>query len=251
MPKYNNSPIIESVCEIRFTEDSEWDLTIPGLIFEDIQSEYPQKGQRSTQEINISTSRTQPFTTHHQIKRHDYAVFSTNDKKSSIQVSERVLLINRLKPYQSWADFKSQINTAFEKLNNRADLLGIQRIGLRYINKIEIPTENGKVNMDNYFDFRPFCGGRLPQTHADFIVSCIFPYYDNRDACKVDLLSAMPDKQGSMAFLLSLDYFLAKPRSIPVSQTIEWIETAHGEVEKLFEGCILPPLRGIFQEVKE
>ncbi|OPY52611.1 MAG: hypothetical protein A4E49_01785 [Methanosaeta sp. PtaU1.Bin112] len=251
MPKYNNPPIIESVCEIRFTEDTEWDLTIPGLIFEDIRSEYPQKGQRSTQEINISTSNTHPVTTRHQIKRQDYAVFSTNDTKSSIQVSGRVLLTNRLKPYQSWTDFRSQINTAFETLCKRTKLAGVQRIGLRYINKIEIPTDNGKVKMDNYFDFRPFCGTRLPQTHADFKVSCIFPYYDNRDACKVDLLSAMPDKQGSMAFLLSLDYFLAKPRSIPVSQTIEWIESAHGQVENLFEGCILPPLREIFQEVKE
>jgi len=160
-------------------------------------------------------------------------------------------LTNRLKPYQSWTDFRSQINTAFETLCKRTKLAGVQRIGLRYINKIEIPTDNGKVKMDNYFDFRPFCGTRLPQTHADFKVSCIFPYYDNRDACKVDLLSAMPDKQGSMAFLLSLDYFLAKPRSIPVSQTIEWIESAHGQVENLFEGCILPPLREIFQEVKE
>jgi uncharacterized protein (TIGR04255 family) len=251
MPKYNNPPIIESVCEIRFSDDTNWDITVPGLIFEDIRNEYPQKEQRTTQEINISMSGIAFPRTRSQIKRQDYAVFLTDDKKSRIQVGPRILLINQLKPYSAWNDFKSQVNYAFQKLSVRVELAGVQRIGLRYINKIEIPMENNKVTLEEYFEFRPFCGERLPQTHGEFIVGCVFPYSGGRDLCRIEFTSAMPENEGSLAFLLSLDYFLAKPRSIPVTQSIDWIEEAHGNIENLFEGCILPPLREIFGEVKE
>jgi uncharacterized protein (TIGR04255 family) len=54
MTIYNNSPIIESICEFRFTEDTNWDITVPGLIFEDVRTEYPYKEQRTTQEISLS-----------------------------------------------------------------------------------------------------------------------------------------------------------------------------------------------------
>lgn len=251
MVNYKSPPIIESVCEIKFTDDTNWDITVPGLIFEDIRTDYPQKEQRTKQEINISMSETHPPKTRSQIKRQDYAVFLTNDKKSSIQVGPRVLLINRFRPYQSWSGFKSQIDYAYQKLSNRVELAGVQRIGLRYINKIEILMEDNKVLLDKYFEFKPFCGERLPQTHLNFIVGCVFPYFDGRDLCRVDLTSAVPENEDSMAFLLSLDYFLANPRSIPVTTITEWIEAAHEEVERLFEGCILPPLREIFGEVKE
>jgi uncharacterized protein (TIGR04255 family) len=251
MPKYNNSPIIESVCEFKFTDDTNWDITVPGLIFEDVKTKYSQKEQRSTQEVSISVPNNSSDKSRSQISRFDFAVFSTDDKKSIIQVGPRILLTSRLKPYCTWDDFKSQINYAFLKLNDRVELKGIQRIGLRYVNMIEIPVDQKKVDLEKYFDFRPSCGPRLPQSHGRFVVGCLFPFSDNRDLCNVELRDAAPKNDDSMAFILSIDYFLAKPRSIPVTQSIEWVEEAHDKVETLFEGCILPPLKEIFQEVKE
>jgi uncharacterized protein (TIGR04255 family) len=44
MPKkYEKPPIIEAVCEFRFSGKSKWDLTIPGLIYDSVKDEYPQK----------------------------------------------------------------------------------------------------------------------------------------------------------------------------------------------------------------
>lgn len=248
---YNNPPIIESICEIKFTEDTPWDMTVPGLIFEDIKAQYPEKEQRTTQEISISTLGKDQGKSLPQLKRQDFAIFLTVDKKSQIHVGPRTLLVSRLKPYPTWDDFKSQIDYAFEKLSGRVDLRGTQRIGLRYINKIEIPTETNSVNLERYFEFRPFCGAKLPQLHGNFIVGCVFPFSQERDLCRVELTSAVSEREDSMAFILSIDYFLNRPRSVPVRETMNWVENAYGEIKRLFEGCILPPLREIFQEVRE
>jgi len=251
MVKYNNSPIIESICEFKFTEDTNWDITVPGLIFEDVKMEYLYKEQRTTQEISIAPTTSGSNKAKGQIKRSDFAVFYKEDKKSLIQIGPRILSISRLKPYQTWNDFKSQIGYAFEKLSGRVELNGVQRIGLRYINMIDIPMKENKVEEDNFFEFRPYYGPKLPQLHADFAVGSIFPFHNERDLCKVDLRTALPEVKDSLSFLLSIDYFLAEPRSIPANKSVEWVEEAHTEIETLFEGCILPPLREIFEEVKE
>ena len=39
--RYKNSPIIEAICEFQFEENSEWDLTIPGLVYDRVQNEFP------------------------------------------------------------------------------------------------------------------------------------------------------------------------------------------------------------------
>ena len=197
MVKYNNSPIIESICEFRFTEDTNWDITVPGLIFEDVKTEYPHKEQRTTQEISISPLTAESNKMRGQIKRSDFAVFYKEDKKSLIQIGPRILSTSRLKPYHTWNDFKSQISYAFGKLSGRVELKGVQRIGLRYINRINIPMEENKVTLENYFEFRPYYGPKLPQLHGDFTVGCIFPFHDERDLCKVELRTAMPEIKDS------------------------------------------------------
>jgi uncharacterized protein (TIGR04255 family) len=251
MVRYNNSPIIESICEFKFTEDTDWDITVPGMIFEDVKLDYPYKEQRATQEISVSPQTAESNKVRSQIKRSDFAVFYREDKKSLIQIGPRILSTSRLKPYHTWDDFKSQIGYAFTKLSGRVELKGIQRIGLRYINRINIPMVHNKVTLENYFDFRPHCGPKLPQSHGDFIVGCVFPYFDERDLCKVELRGAMPENKDSLSFLLSIDYFLAGARTISADKSMEWVENAHNEIEKLFEGCILPPLRVLLGEGRE
>ncbi|MCX6670189.1 MAG: TIGR04255 family protein [Methanothrix sp.] len=248
MVKYNNTPIIEAVCEFRFSSDTNWDLTTPGIMYGEIHEEFPHIEQHALQDINLLQDASVKGT---RINTTILARFLSEDKKKLIQVGPRILSINRLKPYHSWSDFKSQINYAFQKLNERVELKGVQRIGLRYVNKIEIPTEQGKVDLEKYFDFRPFCGPNLPQSHANFIAGCLFTYSDERDRCQVQLTDATPEIENALAFLLSIDYFLAKPQSIPITQSMDWIEEAHGVVENLFEGCILPPLREIFCKEEE
>lgn len=251
MVVYNNPPIIESICEFKFTEDTDWDITVPGLIFEDVKDDYPHKEQRTAQEISISPKTAESNEIKSQIRKSDFAIFYKEDKKSLIQIGPRIFSTSRLKPYHTWNEFKSQIDYAFAKLKGRVELKGIQRIGLRYINRINIPMAHNMVILENYFEFRPYCGPKLPQSHGDFIVGCLFPYYDGRDLCKVELKGTMPENNDSLSFLLSVDYFLTKPRGIPVDKSMDWVEDAHTEIETLFEGCILPPLKEIFKEAKE
>lgn len=240
--KYANPPIIEAVCEFRLPPDSQWDLTIPGLIYEEIKNEFPNKEQRLVQEIGIIQS---PQGVQQQMRTTERMFFLSDDRRSFIQVGPRLLAVNRLKPYPHWERFKPQIERAFQALNGTINVETFQRIGLRYINRIELPGQ--LIDLEAYFDFRPFLGQALQQNPVGaFMIGCVFPFSDGKNACKVELTNA----SNSSAFTLDLDYFLAQPQTISVNQTLGWVENAHQHIEEIFEGCITQKLRDVFEEVK-
>lgn len=243
--KYANPPVVEAVCEFRLAPDSTWDLTVPGLVYEKIKDEFPHREQRSIHEVEITQG---PEGLQQQVRTTERVLFFSDDRKMLVQLGPRLLTINCLKPYPTWAGFRPKIERAFNALINTVEVKGLQRIGLRYINRIEIPTS--PVKLEDYLEFYLFLGPRLPQDMANFIAGCEFLYENGRDRCKVQLTPALSSSPEYQALSLDIDYFLAKPRGVEVTEAIDWVEGAHDKVEDVFEGCINDRLRAIFQEVK-
>lgn len=249
MTKYKNPPIIEAACEFVFTNDTEWDSAIPGLIYAadaEAQKLFPNREQRSRNVIvrpPKSSSSEEP-----EIKKKEYTVFLNQEKTMFIKVTERGISVNQLSPYSTWDDFKKNIEYIFNIANKTIKFESLQRIGVRYVNLINIPEKS--IDPQTYFGLSPSLGENLPQKTISFITGVIFPFSDNRDACRVQLLSSAPKDENTMSYTLDIDYSLIEPRSVTADQTLDWIENAHNEVGKLFEGCITDSLRKIFGEVK-
>ncbi|CAG1064783.1 hypothetical protein BAC1_00349 [uncultured bacterium] len=241
--KYENPPIIEAVCEFRLTPDTQWDLTTPGLIYEKISKEFVNKEEISLQEVTLVKTAEG---LQHSVRPDQRIRFLTDDKKTFIQLGTRLLAVNRLKPYSTWEDFKPKIENAFSALNETVDISSFQRIGLRYINRIDIPSQT--VDLDQYFDFKPFLGKGLPQLLKSFIVGCEIPFRDGQDSCKVQLTNTIPETPASSSYVLDLNYFLATAEAISKQDALEWVENAHNILEDIFEGCITDSLRAIFKE---
>jgi uncharacterized protein (TIGR04255 family) len=247
--KYVKSPIVEAVCEIRFTPESRWDLTVPGLFYREVKDKFPLKENRLLRSVNIIPDK--PDMTP-EISDQELAVFLAEDKKTFIQLGLHVplLSINHLGPYHSWNEFQPNIELVFGKLMGieGVDIKGIQRIGLRYINIIEIPEK--PIDPVKYFEYGIRLGEKLPQGVWNYIVSNIFRFFEGRDSCRVQLTDAVPSDPKHLAVRLDFDYYLAKPKAISTDETLDWVETAHQNVEDIFEGCITDELRKLFEEVK-
>lgn len=242
--KYANPPVVEAVCEFRLTPDTSWDMTIPGLVYERLRDEFPNREQRLIQEVELAQG---PEGFQQQIRTSERILFLTEDRKVFVQVGPRLLAINCLKPYPTWENFKPRIRKAFESLNEVTDVKGLQRIGLRYINQIVIPAS--LTELKDYFQFHLSLGPELPQNMVNFVAGCEFAYND-RDLCRVQLMPVASGISEQLTLILDIDYFLAKPRGIEPEQAMEWVEEAHDKVEEIFEGCITDRLREIFGEVK-
>jgi uncharacterized protein (TIGR04255 family) len=241
--KYAKPPIVEAVCEFRLTPETRWDLTVPGLLYERLKGSFPQKEQRMIQEMELTQG---PEGLHQQIRTSERIIFFTEDKKMLVQVGPRLLAINVLKTYPHWEGFKPRIEMAWKSLQAAIEVQGLERIGLRYINHIELPAQGGELA--EYFEFYPFVGQRLPQQMVSFLAGVEFSYADDRDHCRVQF-TRIPASGGRSLFMLDIDYFLARPGAVKPAEALAWVEEAHSRVEEVFEGCITDKLREMFEEV--
>jgi uncharacterized protein (TIGR04255 family) len=241
--KYAKPPIVEALCEFRLTPETRWDLTVPGLLYEKLKESFPQKEQRMIQQMELTGG---PEGLHQQIRMREAIIFFTEDKKMLVQVGPRLLTINVFKPYPHWDGFKPRIEMAWESLQAAIEVQGLERIGLRYINHIELPAQG--VELAEYFEFYPSIGQRLPQQMVAFLTVAEFSYADGRDHCRVQL-TRIPASGGKSLFMLDIDYFLARPGAVKPVEALAWVEEAHSRVEEVFEGCITDKLREMFEEV--
>lgn len=245
--KYANPPIVEAVCEFRLPSDSQWDLTIPGFIYEKVKADFPHREQRLFQEVDLQTSEEG---VRQQVRTTERVLFFSEDRKTFIQIGHHLLAINRLKPYPHWEKFKPHVANVFQALVDTVAFDTLHRIGLRYINRIEIQAMEVPLQLDEYFNFRPTVGPVLEHRPAKaLLVGSVFSFADERDACKVEFTNAVAE-QSKTAFMLDLDYFLAKPQAVSSNQAMDWVEDAHQQVEDIFEGCITQKLRDSFEEIK-
>jgi len=247
--KYVNSPISEAACEFRLPPESKWDMTLPGALFDRLKDTFPNKeSQRSLMlEMKMGPSATEGW--QQQLRPVERMRFLSSDRKTTIVVDDRVIVVSRLRPYESWSQFKPMIQLAFDVLAEVVEFSKLVRVGLRYINRIEIPAST--FELEEYFQFRPELGSTLSKrSFTGFIVGAEIPFAEGRDLCRIQLTNAVPGKGGESAFVLDIDYFMVKSDDFPKQKVLGWIEEAHEELERMFEGCLTERLREIFGLVK-
>jgi len=240
--KYGFSPIIEAICEFRFEPNQNWDLTTPGILYEKIKERFPLKEQKAVFPTEIQINLKNPPS--QIIKQTSQILFYTENKKNSINVGLNSIAIHCLKPYPKWDVFKPNIEFAYKGLSEIVNDLQLKRIGLRYVNEIEI--DKAPVDLEKYFKFRPFLGEGLPGEVQNFIVGCESRLKDGQDLCRYHLTSSKgTDKTTN--FTLDIDYFINEQDFSKV-EPLDWVDNAHKEISNIFEGSITEELRDLFKE---
>jgi uncharacterized protein (TIGR04255 family) len=171
--------------------------------------------------------------------------FLREDGNALVQVGPNLLAVNHLKPYPGWETFVPMIQQAYRAYAETAPPTAIQRIGLRYINRIELPGPT--VELEEYLNFYPYLGADLPQDYGEFTVSIKTALNGLRDGLQMVLTTADTGNADVVAFVLDTDYFLAKPGAISMDEAFSWVDEAHDRLEQIFEGCISDKLRQVFQ----
>jgi uncharacterized protein (TIGR04255 family) len=245
--KYKNPPLVEALCEFHFEQNSPWDLVIPGLIYEKVRTSFPERKQIRVHSLEALQGAN---VLRQNIRITDRMQFLREDEKAFIQIGVNLLAVNHLKPYPSWEEFLPLIKEGFQAYSEIAKPKNIQRIGLRYINHIDI--HEGKIDLKDYFGFRPEMDNEIFQNFGLFNIGVHIPYKQEKEFLKIELASKISKNPDVLEFVLDLNYFLIKTENVilEADNVFEWLNTAHDQIEKAFESCITQKLRAIFEEVK-
>lgn len=240
--RYANPPIQEMICLFLLGERTPWDITIPGLLYEHLKAEFPRKQHQPAQEVNV---RPIPEGFVQEFRRREQIWLFAETGNAIVQISTRMVSFHALRPYPSWEAIRPKIYLLWNSLQRALPAIEIEYLGLRYVNRISLPSEDWGL----YLTYYPFWGQTFPSNRVGFAMSTLLAYHEQRDACRVQTLADMRRKTGSIELVLDIEYFLAKPQGIPPHETLAWLDNAHEQVSVIFEGCLTDNLRKTFGEV--
>jgi uncharacterized protein (TIGR04255 family) len=147
-----------------------------------------------------------------------------------------------LRPYEGWIEFSQRIETALQAYAEVAEPGGVSRVGVRYINKINLPDQ--EIELKTWFQCGPPSVPELPSKMAGFMSRVEFLY---PDAVKLLLTQASIDApEEPAAVLLDLDVLWASGEARTPDAIMTVVDDLHERVGSAFEALITDAVREIF-----
>jgi len=169
---YTAPPIVEAVVQFVFAdplEDGKY-----RKLHHRLKREYA--NEAAAENVNATVDfqkRTVNFQGEPQIR------FSSQDEADVLVLQKTSLTWSRLAPYEGWERFASRVHTEMEAAYAVTGIRRLTRIGVRYINRIDIPpTDDGLVMYEHYLninlnlpDFFPYVNKYAWRIEREFVDS--------------------------------------------------------------------------------
>lgn len=241
--KYAKPPVIEVSCEFLFNVKDPNDLTVPGRFYdsENIKENYPIKEELQEIIIGFGVNPTEiPQKLHRKILGMQY---KSQNGKVIIRVSPNFVSIHHLTPYSSWENFSLHIKQGFKTFQKVVEPISLERVGLRYIDKIEIPSPS--FELEEYFLIYP----KIPEKFKldNFFLRLEIPFNGGRDLLIIMMYKQPLREAEKTLIILDWDYILIQPSQIPFEKILDWVEEAHKKIIDIFESSITDKCRQLFE----
>ena len=231
-----SSPLVEALCEFKFASlrDREWDLTIPGRLYERIGNEFSIRSSVTQTNIKVQPISNDPdsLQVKNVIEQSQRSQLKRSDGSAMVQVGPNSLIINHLKPYQTWDVFCSLILRIFSEYTQILESYILDRIGLRYINNIPFPKED--LEIGDYLTVRPNLEGSLDQP-LTFFHQRYDLYYAELASFLTHQTATIQNSNNENRIVLDLDFYSEKVGSFTDRDEVEeWLNNAHDCIDSAF-----------------
>ncbi len=238
--KYDKPPITEAVAQLRLSEpldDTSFDRVKSAL--RDRHNSVEPIHQFTTQ---YDLQNTSVSNEHEEIG----CKFVSNDGAENVTVTKSEITPSRLAPYPGWERFSKMANSYFDLWNDASETSpNINRIGLRYINRIDIPYRgNPNLRIEDYFSVSV----NMPDpegTIYDYLIRMVVPTSKKSFKAIIHAGSVKPHLVGHGSFLLDIDIFCT-PFNGDYSDLNDTLDVMRGLKNEQFESFITDKTRELF-----
>ncbi len=241
--KYKNPPVVEALCEI-FFDGSQWDSTLPGLFFDRIKNEYPKK--KELEQIGVEVNVSKDVQGSRVLRGNQRIQFMKNDGSQLVQVERDLLVVNQLRPYPRFEDWKPKIDAMLAIYKELAKPNSIKRIGVRYINRVVIPSD--KFKMEDYFCLYPEVPQSLGAMHGKFMMRLEIPPKHKGHLLVITFATTPIESPEVSAEMFDLYNICTMAHPSSPEQVDKCIMEAHENIEMAFENSITNKTRALFEE---
>lgn len=241
--KYKNPPIQEAVCELHFEPPLKgFDREEYSPFKELWRKEYP--GQRIVKEQQFHFNVLPDAIEQKKTDLGSRLICSSSDGCRLVQLSGKFLAVNQLPPYPGWEEsFRDDILKRCKEFCQASGVVSFTRIGLRYINKIQIPIQ-GFV-WEDWFQFS------LPVVRADSErIDSFQMMFRNSTAIgqyySTTIAGNPADDMKSFRVLLDLDAVTESTAGVSLKKISRALEVVHRPHNEVFEKYLTDRLRQLF-----
>lgn len=147
------------------------------------------------------------------------------------------ITVSQLAPYQGWGAFMVRFKRDFHDYMGRQKSRQISRVGVRFINRIDIAVSGEIVEHEQYMNFHP----RVPDTLGPIVgygmqVSFSIEKIDGQVTLRTSPVAS--PTLGKASFMLDIDVY--KTSNLPMNEAAlyELLEDMRVEKNRVFEECI-------------
>jgi uncharacterized protein (TIGR04255 family) len=234
---YKNSPIVEAVLELQLKGSVSYNETSILEFHKNIESLFPDRKKAKRNEVEIKVVEEQINK-----KSFEFDIFLSEDKRCLVQLEEKRLSIHRLKPYISWKSFFPLIEKVLETHNKTINHIGLNRIGLRYVNLID-----AKGSVSDNFNITYSLPSKLEKKISSSFGNFVLKVDGGGDSMSIRLGEAQ-DQTKTIKQVLDLDYFNDKGDFGDELSLNNWINQAHSFIENIFEDVVKEQVKESFNK---
>ena len=201
---FPNAPITEAIFDIRAKLPDGSDLNIFQKFQENIKDRFEDRKIRHffQAEFKLSPGKDESVPIIPKGKADGYLFRSANEHKI-VQARLDGFTFNKLKPYEDWEKFYGEARSLWELYKRIIKPIRVDRIGLRYINRIEIPIPFADFN--EYILTNPHIAPGLPQALSHLFMRIEIPNDEIGAIAIITQTTQKPTESNKLPLIFDID----------------------------------------------
>ena len=256
MPIYNIAPIEEALCEFTFASTSpsdQWDMTLPGrmLYHPDLKDIYigPSR-QQTVQQVSSDLTGGPNVALSTMLLR---VLIPTADQRAVLGIGPNTLSISSLRPYEGWnTGFSARIKQAFFAYREVAKPAMVNRIVVKYINRVIAPTP-GTTQAAKYLrdilptiEAKPEIAEPFTATLSSYNLRKEFTTTDHTKIYVTQATLQPADPVKTSEFLVDIEVVWDHSPITDFTKALDRVEQLHSIEGAIFEAVITEEARSLF-----
>ena len=244
---YKHPPITEAVIGISFSSSiKQTDITSANKKFH---TYYPHHQPVSNVAfgLHIDQTNNNKTTTNVSSKKEDGHRRSTADMTQLLVLWPSSLTLSQLAPYPGWDQFFERFVRDWAIWKRTVGFQAISRIGVRYINRIDIPVKGTVIEHEEFLNIYPKLPDSLNPIHA-YAVQSASELNEIDCILKINSAAVPSPILGHASFVIDLD--ISKESNPPQNdnEIYDLLKKIRTQKNSVFEACISNRARELFNK---
>ncbi|MGQ0672816.1 MAG: TIGR04255 family protein [Hyphomicrobium sp.] len=241
-PTYPRAPIIEAVIQFRVMADVE--LRLQEKVAKKLKTGYPHSQPLKAIEVTLDNTGGRVGVS----QNSEGYRLASDDQTEVVIINSRGITAARLAPYTGWPNLRARAEAAWQAWREVTPAHAIERIGVRMINRIDIPAKPEPIwQLHEYLRLFPAIPTLTDAPMSNYMVQVSIPTFDPLwMATLTSTVFQPPPVPGHNSVLLDID--VARTSNIPLNNAQLWpvVDLARTIKNDLFERCITDATRELF-----